>query len=160
MPAVEYVSGSESHTSYWGKFYVKGLESVSVKEDDDANERGKHASYQFWMAEARPGAVFTVFEQDGNKRGTDNWTYRICVASEADQAEIKANYGRGRISGQFAVIAQGEGKIRAPRLMDWWDKKPANVDPLVWAAHLRDNIDKRGMKEPPALELTSAGVAA
>lgn len=65
---------------------------------------------------------------------------------------------------EAALLAQLPGHeraiVRAPRLMDWWDKKPASVDPLVWAAHLRDNIDKRGLKEPPALVTTTAGVAA
>lgn len=48
MSYISYVSGQESHTSNWGKFYVKGLETHVVKEDHPANRRDNHHNYQCW----------------------------------------------------------------------------------------------------------------
>lgn len=148
---VEFIVGSESHTSYWGKFYVKGLEAHEVKEEHDANRRDKHHSYQFLMADAPAKTVFTIFEQDGNKRGTDNWIYKICVVVPGADTEHSAGYGSGFCHGNYEVVAQANGKIKAPRLMDWWQAKPANADPLAYAMHCAEWIEKRGIKTLPTM---------
>lgn len=100
---IEYVVGSESHTSYWGKFYVKGLESWEVKEEHDANRRDGHHSYAFLMADAPQGTVFTIFEQNGSKRGTDEFIFKICVVTGSDSIEHKATYGSGFCNGNYEV---------------------------------------------------------
>lgn len=153
---IEYISGSESHTSNWGKFYVKGLEKFVVKEDHDRNERNKHASYQCYAGEIPTGTIFTIFEQSGNKRGTDTYIYRICQADDnAPEVKIESEYGAGMISGSFVILAQADSKIKAPRLMAWWDARPANIDPATWAQHCAAHIDKRGLVEIPALAVAA-----
>lgn len=155
---IEFVVGNESHTSYWGKFYVKGLEKWEVKEEHDSNRRDRHHAYQFFVAEAPERTIFTIFEQDGNKRGTDNWIYKICVVVPATEpaVEHKAAYGDGFCNGNYMVVAQASGKIKAPRLMDWWDKRPKGVDLLAYAQHCAEWIEKRGVKDAPPMETMEA----
>ena len=149
---LEYVTGSESHTSSWGKFYVKGLEGFVVKEDHPNNQRGKHANYQCYAGEIPEGTVFTIFEQSGDKRGSDIYKYHICqVDSIVAEQTIKAGYGDGEITGCFTILAQATTLIKSPRLMAWWDARPKDVDAAEYARHLAQYIDKRGMAQPPAL---------
>lgn len=150
---LEFIVGNESHTSYWGKFYVKGLEKWEVREEHESNRRDRHHSYQFLMANAPAKTLFTIFESDGNKRGTDNWIYKICVVLPESEpiTEHKAAYGAGFCSGNYAVIAEANGKIKAPRLMDWWNARPADADPLAYAQHCAEWIGKRGVKDLPAM---------
>jgi hypothetical protein len=149
---IEFVVGSEQHTSYWGKFYVKGLEQWEVKEDHEANRRDNHHSYQFLMAEAPSGTLFAVFEQNGNKHGTDEWNYSICVVEPGQQREIDAAYGEGFCHGNYRVVAMASSKIKAPRLMDWWSNRPKDVDQLAYAEHCAVWIEKRGIKDVPRME--------
>lgn len=154
---IEFINGSEEHSSNWGKFYVKGLEQWRVKEDHKNSRSDHHHSYNFFMADAPDGTVFTIFEQNGDKHGTDEWSFLICVVrSDREEQQTKASYGYGFCKGPYDVVAQGVGKIKAPRLMDWWIKRPANVDPLAYATHCGVYIEKRGIKSPPALEVTPA----
>jgi hypothetical protein len=86
---IEYVNGQEQHSSNWGKFYVKGLEKWEVKEDFDENRKDGHHTYQGYVCLDVPeGTVFTVFEQNGNKRGTDDYIFRICQVTEEVQISI------------------------------------------------------------------------
>lgn len=149
---IEFVQGNESHTSNWGKFYVRGLEAVAVKEDHESNIRDGHHSYQCHVANEVPaGTVFTIFEQDGNKRGTDTFIFKICVAGGETQKH-KSVYGSGFVEGQFTVIAQATGKTKSPRLMRWWDERPAGGDLLAYARHCAAHIDKRGVDVLPSME--------
>jgi hypothetical protein len=148
----EFVNGQESHSSYWGKFYVKGLEKYQVKEDFGENIHTKHESYQGYCAEVPQGELFTIFEQSGNKRGTDEFYFFICKSLKDDGsveglAIIRANYGAGYISGKFEIIAQGIGKIKAPRLMGWW--LTSQDQSLEFAKKCDIFINKRGCKEIP-----------
>lgn len=149
---VEYISGQESHTSNWGKFYVKGLEKVVVKEDHSRNQHDKHHSYQCYVGMAVPdGCVFTIFYQDGDKRGTESWYYMICVTdSGAAEQTIEYGYTGTFIRGCFRVVAQAKTLTKAPRLMDWWDKRGA-ADPLAYAQHCAAYIDKRGVAVLPPM---------
>lgn len=150
MATIEYVSGNEQHSSSWGKFYVKGLEKLVVKEDFKENQHDNHHSYQGYVGNNVPaGTVFTVFAQSGSKRGTDDWKYWICVVDDAAESIRLAGYGW--IEGCFRIVAQSEGKVKAPRLMGWWDKRPANINPLAYAEHCAAYIDKRGVAELPAM---------
>lgn len=147
-----YVSGNEQHSSSWGKFYVKGLEKFVVKEDHVSNRHDNHHNYQCWEGEVPMGTVFTVFEQDGDKHGTDTFKFTILQAVEdGDEQHIRASYGSGEMSGHWIVLASADTKTKAPRLMDWWQKKPANVDAAIWAKHLAQYIDKRGVKNVPEM---------
>lgn len=151
---IEYVSGNENHTSNWGKFYIKGLEKFVVKEDHPRNERGKHALYQCYVGEIPNGTIFTILEQSGDKRGIDTYRCWICQAdSSQPDLTIESAYGSGTITGAFVILASADSKIKAPRLMGWWDARPANIDPAAYAKHLAKYIDKRGMVQPPALEV-------
>lgn len=152
MSAIEYVTGNESHTSNWGKFYVKGLEKLAAKEDDPRNEHDRHASYQCYVALAvPPRAIFTIFEQSGDKRGTDVFEFLICQSGGGSTQQIKSAYGSGCIEGEFEIIAQASGKVKAPRLMDWWQARPTGTDPLEWARHCATHINTRGLKDIPAI---------
>lgn len=154
---LEYVVGNESHTSYWGKLYIKGLEKWEVREDHDRNRRDRHHSYQCYVTNAPAKTVFTIFEQDGSKRGTDNWIYKICVVLPESEptVEYEAAYGSGFCNGNYAIVAQASGKVKAPRLMDWWDKRPTDGDLLAYAQHCAEWIEKRGIKDLPPMSVTA-----
>lgn len=67
----------------------------------------------------------------------------------------------GKCTGNFKVICQGEGKVKASRLMSWWnEQKPASVDPLLFAEHCAKYIDKRGIKDCPPMEEAGSTVSA
>jgi hypothetical protein len=152
MATIEYVSGQESHTSNWGKMYVKGLEKLVVREEHEKNVRDRHHQYQCYMGEAPTGTVFTIFYQDGNKRGTETWDYQICVADDdATEQEIKYGYTGTFVAGRFRVIAKASGKVKAPRLMGWWDARPQGIEPVAFAEHCAAHIDRRGVAVLPAM---------
>lgn len=153
MATIEYVSGNEQHSSSWGKMYVKGLEKLVVREEHERNQRDHHHSYQCYVGNEVPsGTVFTIFYQDGSKRGTDSWDYLICVVDDAaEEQEIAYSYTGTFVRGRFRTIVKASGKVKAPRLMGWWDKRPVTVDPLAYAEHCAAWIDKRGVAELPAM---------
>lgn len=150
---IEFVTGQESHSSNWGKYYVKGLESWQVKEDFSENSRDNHSSYQGYVANNIPdGTVFTIFEQSGNKRGTETFIFSICVVTQDEINKDSSAYGSGFVNGNYKVICTSDNsKTKAPRLMDWWTSKPADADALSYAKHCAEHINKRGLKELPAM---------
>lgn len=122
MATIEYTVGSESHSSAWGKFYVRGLERWEVKEGGKGD---KHTSYAELVSDVPDKTIFTVFDQSGDKRGTSDWTFYVCQArNDTAQCHIEGGCYRrgGKIDGSYLILCKGEGKIRAPRLMDWWSK--------------------------------------
>ena len=95
---LEFINGAEQHSSRWGKYYVKGIEKHAVKEDHPSNRRDNHHNYQFFVADLPVGALFTIFEQNGNKRGTEDFSYAICQYTGTEQAEHYAVYGDGFVT--------------------------------------------------------------
>ncbi len=88
---IEYVSGREQHSNLWGKFYVKGLEEYAAKEDSSSNTHRDYEQYQCYVCLDVPaGTLFTIFEQSGDKRGTDNFYFYICEVT-ADDRTLKAD---------------------------------------------------------------------
>lgn len=151
---IEYIVGSETHSSNWGKFYVKGLEKYEVKEDNDANRRDGHHSYQFLMVPNAPtNTVFTIFEQSGNKHGTKEYTFILCAVDPNLDGRFVASYGDGLVTGGFYEIGRASGPIRVPRLMGWWDKRPTNGDLLAYAYHCAKHINIRGTMALPPMEM-------
>ena len=147
---IEFVQGAEQHTSNWGKFYLKGLEKWQVKEDFSENCHDRHHSYQGYVCLDIPeGTLFTIFEQSGSKRGTDEFYFLICSTC-SETCEVKAEYGKGRCIGNYQIIAEGIGKVKAPRLMDWWINSPVHI--LEFALHCAAHIDKRGLKNLPTID--------
>lgn len=167
MANLEYTVGSESHSSYWGKFYVKGLEQWEVKE---GGEWTKHTSYAELVAETPDEKMFTVFNQSGNKRGTKNFTFYLCETRSAGNTLSNRITGgcygdTAEIHGNFMILCRGEGKIKAPRLMDWWIKRVEKC--AVWkneetgllkkgtlqrfAFWCAEHIEKRGLKDLPPM---------
>lgn len=155
---LEWVVGTETHSSNWGKFYVKGLEPWGVREEHDANRRDSHHNYQFWMATVPDDTVFTIFEQSGNKRGTDTWVFIILKTDSSLDGRYEAAYGDGFVRGGFAEIARASGNIKAPRLMNWWQAKPASVDALSYAYHCAEHIGRRGVAVLPPIKESQQGV--
>lgn len=149
---IEFTVGRESHTSYWGEYYIKGLESYAVREDHDSNRTDNHHGYQFFMADAPAGTVFTIFERNGDKRGTSNWIFSICVVEGEKIQEDQAEYGSGFCTGNYRCVAIALGKIKAPRMLGWWKEKPADADPLAYAEHCAVWIEKRGIQTLPKME--------
>lgn len=149
MASIEFVQGNEQHSSYWGKFYVKGLEEWESREDDERNKKDNHHSYQCYVCLKVPaGTMFSVFLQDGDKYGTDTFEFYLCrVGGKNKQATIKHNYTECDVTGSFEVIAKGLTKTKAPRLMDWWNNSPQT---LATAKRCAKYIDKRGQKTLPA----------
>ena len=152
MANIEFIQGQESHSSNWGKYYVKGLEKWECKEDGNYD---KHQSYsEFQCNDVPEGTVFTIFEQSGNKRGTDVFHFQIFVTTDAEVSTDDSAYGQGKTAGNFKKLAHGDGKVKAPRLMNWWtEQKPKDVDPMAFAEHCQAYIDKRGVKNVPPMEV-------
>lgn len=149
---IEFVQGNETHSSNWGKYYVKGLEKWQVSEDFPENCKDNHHSYQGYVASGiEEESIFTIFEQNGDKRGTDEFFFSICKTTGSDSEDI-SNYGKGFCKGNFEIIVRGEGKTKAPRLMKWWIESSDNS--LEFAEHCAKYIEKRGIKELPSLATT------
>ena len=145
---IEFVQGNEQHSSYWGKYYVKGLESWQVKEDFSQNRKDNHYSNQGYVCLDVPeNTVFTIFEQNGNKRGTDEFVFTICKAALPFSSNV-ASYGSGFCTGNFEIIIRAIGKTKGPRLLDWWTKR-GDADPLEYAQLCAKYIEKRGIKDLP-----------
>ena len=154
MATIEYVQGQESHTSNWGKFYIKGLEAWAVKEEFKENRHDRHYSYQGYVCLDVPdGSVFTLFAQCGTKRGTDGWEFVLLQVDEnlKNDTREEGPYPCTWLKGPFRVVVEAKGKVKAPRLMDWWTHRPADVDLLAYAQYCAAHIDKRGVKELPAM---------
>lgn len=154
MANIEFVQGSESHSSSWGKYYIKGLEKYQVKEEQPGgNQYDKHQSYTGYVCLDIPeGTMFSIFEQSGNKRGTDTYKFSICVTSDAQYSDNEAKYGNGFVKGNWEIVAEAEDKIKSPRLMNWWiESKDKSLAFAQWCAA---NINKRGIKELPPMPPT------
>lgn len=151
MSNIEFVQGQESHSSNWGKYYVKGLEKWQVKEDFECEINDRHHNYNGYVCNDVPeGTIFTIFEQSGNKHGTDTFYFLICQATDEQVEKDKADYGRAFIEGNFKILVRAEGKTKAPRLMGWWNDSKDHS--LAFANHCAIYINKRGIKELPPLE--------
>ena len=157
MATIEYVQGQETHTSNWGKFYMKGLEKYAVREDFDENRHDRHKSYQGFACNDVPaGTIFTIFIQGGTKHGTDSFTFLLCEVVDDDLPAHREEgvYRQAWCSGPYRILCAGEGKVRAPRLMEWWiTQRPAGVDLRGFALHCAAHIDKRGLKQLPAMAI-------
>jgi hypothetical protein len=151
MPAnIEFIMGQETHSSNWGKFYVKGLEAWQCNE---GSTRDKHQSYTDYQCNDVPdGTIFTIFEQSGNKRGTDTFAFTICQATGEQINMEDSAYGSGKIAGNYKILARAITPTKAPRLMGWWIDLLKDQDPAQWAQHCAAHIDKRGVKNPPPME--------
>ncbi|MGL4497510.1 MAG: hypothetical protein ACRC78_03150 [Planktothrix sp.] len=145
MMEIEFCNGSETHTSNWGKYYVKGLEKYAVKEDGGIYDR-HHTYTNYFVCEAQKGIIFSIFEQNGDKRGTDDFIFSICEVSE-ETTDDRSAYGKGFCKGNFKVLAtSGNSKTKAPRLMDWWINSDKTRD---FALACAVQINKRGAKAAP-----------
>lgn len=148
---LEYTEGQEQHSSNWGKYYVKwqGMENHRVKEDGSYD---KHHTYTEYCAHIPIGTILTIFEQSGNKRGTETFYFSIWEVTDVDHmGSDEAEYGRGKAVGNIRKLGGAYTPTKAPRLMEWWTKKPAGTDPKAWAEHCLKWIEKRGIKEIPTM---------
>ena len=151
MNEIEFVIGKEWHTSYWGKYYVKGLENWQVKEDSELNCNDKHHFYQYYLCLDVPdGTVFSIFEQSGDKRGTDQFCFSLCVVDESAESKDRANYGKGYCQGRYRTIIKTDTKIKSSRLLEWWSNSPDKS--IEFAQHCASYIQKRGIKALPPME--------
>lgn len=151
---IEFVEGKEQHSSFWGKYYVKGLEPYQVEEDFDQNIRDAHHSYQGYVCNDVPeGTIFTIFEQNGDKHGTDVMYFSIWEVTAEAVHRDPAQYGRGFCTGNMRRLLLADTKLKASRLMDWWDKKPSDPARLrAFVDHCATYIVKRGVKELPPFD--------
>jgi hypothetical protein len=145
---IEARTGSEQHSSSWGKFYIHGLPLVA-----DDYSRTRHESYRDSALEAEDGIVFSIWATEGDKYGTSSSDYYICVTdSAAESRSITGGcYSRGGYCrGCFRVLAHGKGKTKAPRLLEWV-KNVGGIEcmSVELAEHFADYIDKRGVARPP-----------
>ena len=62
MATIEYKVGSESHSSSWGKFYVKGLEKYEVKEGGEREGIAAHFAPGGRHQRGKCGPVCTAFD--------------------------------------------------------------------------------------------------
>lgn len=147
---IKFVIGKEQHSSNWGKFYLKGLEDYQAEEDFDENQDDEHHNYQGYVCNDVPdGTIFTIFEQNGNRNGTNLFCFRICQMDSAEGTKTYlAEYGSGFIQGQWREIAAGLTKIKGNRLLDWWKQGDGSLE---YAEHCAQYIDKRGQKTLPPM---------
>lgn len=146
---IDYCVGDEQRSSTWAKFWVHGLNAA--KEDQSVDKKSR--DYEFCCLDAPEDAMFSIFEQSGNKHGTDTYKFRICRATASAENEIVSSYtDRRYCKGNFEVIAEAFGTTKAPRLMGWWKEKPGDVDPLAYAKLCAAYIDKRGVKDLPTID--------
>lgn len=155
MGNVEFVHGQESHSSNWGKFYIKGLETFQAKEDFSENRNDNHHNYNGYVCNDVPvGTIFTVFEQSGDKRGTDVYKFAICEITDDETNKWETSYGSGKLIGNYRILTIGDTKTKSPRLMDWWIKSQNKS--LAFAKWCDAHINKRGMKELPPMTTPSS----
>lgn len=139
---IEAKIGHEQHTSTWGKFFVRGIKIVA----EDVR-RDNHVAYTTGAVEAPDGTLVTVWAASGDKHGTNSADYYILRADSAQPAaEIATRYGY--IRGRWEILAHGDGKARAPRLLSWCDGKPLTE---ALARHFGQQIHLRGKAQPDPL---------
>jgi hypothetical protein len=141
---IEGKTGSEQHSSSWGKFIVMGVRLVA-----DERQADRHHTYTAGAAEVDDGTVFTIWQATGNRRGTDQADFYILLADSAQEPTTIDN-GYGRLTGRWQVLAHGDGPVRAPRLLGW-TKNLTLTEPL--ARHLGAQINLRGKAQPDPLEV-------
>jgi len=147
---IEFVIGKESHTSNWGKYYVKGLKNWQAKEDSESNHNDKHHSYQYYLCLDVPdGTVFSIFEQSGDKRGTDQFCFSLCVIDQNAETKDYAKYGNGYCKGNYRRIIKTNTKIKSSRLLEWWSN--SSDKSLKSAEHCATYIQKRGVQNLPPI---------
>lgn len=151
---IEYLVGMEQHTSYWGKFYVKGLEDFVSREDSEHEQHDGHYSFSYYCkgVKAEDNLIFTVFVQEGNKYGTDRLEFMICqldhLSNNCIEGEVQ---NKGFINGSFRILASAKGKTKGKRLLDWWEKRPKEITQealLAYIARCANSILIRGRKMP------------
>lgn len=153
---IEYLVGSENHTRNWGRFHVRGFDEIQLRADHQCNRRDMRHNRQFYQADAKPGAIFTILDQNGSNGHTDGMKFYICKVIEGQENTIKAGYGDGFITGNFEVIATGQTITKARRLLEWWIGKPTGVKREYYARHCAQYIIKRGVAVLPPLPRTES----
>ena len=142
---IRYKQGQDEGDK-WRKFFVKGLEEW--ERQDNLSE---------YSCDAPDGTVFTIFEQSGNKENIK--TFKFGIAVVADQfTELEIEEGGGYCKGSFTIICQGYTKVKAPRLIQWWEEYKGDHT-KEFALHCAANIDKKGVTECPHFEPTEEAIA-
>ena len=152
---IEYVAGDIVNKPLWGKFHVNGLERYVVFDDDgDGNKlRNKRMGYQYHkVINAPTNTVFTITEQSGNKYGNKEYTFLLCAVDDNLHYRYTATYGEGLVTGGFYEIGRADTLLKVPRLIEWWGKRPGNVDPLAYAYHCAKYINSYGVAVLPPME--------
>ena len=147
---VEAKTGKEWHSSACGEFYIHGLALVA-----ENFNKGKHQSYREAAAEVPDGTIFTVWDRSGDKHGTNSNDYYVLLADASQEPqEITGGCYRsgGYVRGRWQVLAHGDGKVRAPRLLGWV-KAQGGIEKVseALARHLGSEIHRRGILEPAPL---------
>lgn len=148
---IEAKVGSEQHSSAWGKGNLQGAKLVA-----DSHTRDRHNSYVEGAAEVAEGTVLSWWTSRGDKHGTSDADFYILRASEtAPEIELTGGcYGSGNyLKGRLEILAHGEGKTKAPRLLSWWTEwaKTNGGQTEEVARHLAEQIEKRGKATPDPL---------
>lgn len=145
---IDFVVGSDGG-SRWEKFYVKGLERFQVA--GEYASRGKGRWWRSYAAAPPDGAIFSAFYQAGSKWGAEEEDFYILEVG-GECREIKPRRGLGCVCGSFKILCHGDGKTRAPRLMEWWNSRSPGRD-REFALACADLLPRRGRKLPPDLDL-------
>lgn len=155
---IEFTIGSETGSSRWAKFYLKGLEEWKCAEEFTKRKGEYYTEYR--CNEVPEDTVFTVFDQYGDKHGLRTFQFWICAVGGGEPTNgINGTYGSGTVIGNFRLLAHASSTLKASRLMNWWTDKPTHTDLLAYGTKCGIEIHKRGVKECPATlikpELTS-----
>ena len=154
MQQLEYVTGKEQHTSNWESCFIFGLDAHVTREDHANNRRDNHHNYQCYAGSAVPdGVIFTVLYKTGDKRGTQAQEFFVAVTDSSQPEQtytFPSSYRQVFITGRFKIIAFADTATKAPRLYEWWQAR-GNANPLAYAQHCANHIDKRGLKALPPM---------
>lgn len=152
---IQFTIGSETRSSNWAKFYVKGLEEWKCSESISKDNREHYTEYQ--CNKVPEDTVFTVFDQHGDKFGIRTFQFWICALGGGEPTNgIDATYGSGEIIGDFRLLAHAKGTLKAARLLNWWTHKPTHTDLLEYGTKCGIEIQKRGVKDCQAVMLQPA----
>jgi hypothetical protein len=85
-------------------------------------KKNTHHFYQYYICLDIPDeTVFSIFEQSGNKRGTQEFRFALCVINPNKHTKDKAVYGSGYCQGNYEIIVKTDSIIKSSRLLEWWN---------------------------------------
>lgn len=141
--------GEETHSSRWGKGYLRGVKLVA-----DERQKANNYDYTTGAAEVEDGTVFSWWMSRGSRRDTVGAEFFILEAdSSADLIEMEGgcyNKGENYLRVRAKILARGSGKLKSARLLTWWASwaKENGGQTAQMARHLGAQLEIPGRSTP------------